>query len=64
MSRLQVRMKRELDMLQLDPSPGISCWCVNDKLTELQASKFTSNIYLIGFFFNGCCFLTICAEVG
>lgn len=38
MTRLQARMAHELHMLKNDPPPGISCWNVDDKVTELKAS--------------------------
>jgi ubiquitin-protein ligase len=31
------RMRRELEILEKEPPPGISCWPKGDSLTELEA---------------------------
>ncbi|XP_057304225.1 ubiquitin-conjugating enzyme E2 T-like isoform X2 [Hydractinia symbiolongicarpus] len=37
MSRAQIRMKQELQMLSNDPPPGIFCYSVDNKTTHLKA---------------------------
>ncbi|XP_046853489.1 ubiquitin-conjugating enzyme E2 T-like [Xenia sp. Carnegie-2017] len=34
----ETRMKRELKMMENDPSPGISCWMIEDRIDYLQAN--------------------------
>lgn len=31
------RMRKEIQMLETDPPPGISCWPKAEKITELEA---------------------------
>lgn len=38
MNALQSRMMKELEMIEKDPPPGISCWPVDDCINELEAS--------------------------
>lgn len=33
------RMQRELEILEKDPPPGISCWPKGDSITELEAGN-------------------------
>jgi hypothetical protein len=33
-------MKRELQLMERDPPPGISCWMVDDRIDNLQASQY------------------------
>lgn len=40
MSRAQIRMKQELQMLSNDPRPGIFCYSVDNKTTHLKAGTF------------------------
>lgn len=35
----EARMKREIQLLEIDPPPGISCWMVDDRIEHLQASQ-------------------------
>lgn len=37
MTPLHSRMIKELEMLDKVPPPGISCWPVEDTITELEA---------------------------
>lgn len=39
MNRIKSRMKKELEMMEKEPPPGISCWSEDDDITNLKASK-------------------------
>ena len=53
----ETRMKRELKMMENDPSPGISCWMIEDRIDYLQASKLLNQTVLsISLVFNSMAF--------
>ena len=39
MKQMQSRMKKEMDMLQKDPPPGVSAWFKDDNINEITARK-------------------------
>ena len=42
MNRLQVRMKKELEMVKIEPPPGISFWLEDEKdITNIKGSKIS-----------------------
>ena len=42
MSRLKVRIKRELEMVKGEPPPGISFWLENENdITNIKGSKYS-----------------------
>ena len=43
-----MRMKKELDMLYRDPSPGISAWMKEDAASDLEAGARAALSHAIG----------------
>ncbi len=49
---MKKRLMKEIEMLQIEPPPGITAWCCDESMSHLEARKTTKCVCLIFTFKN------------